>query len=126
MGNTHVVPKDWKPVPYTEDYTEPDNPEYPGVPPYWTLNSACKREYWPGWQYYNTGYHDRVRFLHGWLAVFAWSFLGSIMIISNRYLSGFIWRFFFWIHAIAGTLLYLVNFVSCYYVWYYSGFGVAH
>jgi len=93
--------------------------------PYTTLDGACRTVVLPGWEYYNSGYRDRVRYLHGWTAVFAWSFLGSIMIISNRYLSGVLWRYYFWIHAICGTLLYIINFGTCYYVWHTTSYNVA-
>jgi hypothetical protein len=101
------------------------NLAFPDVGAYMTLNENCQTVHWVGWEYYNTNYRHRVRYLHGWLAVAAWSFLGSIMIIANRYLSGMLWRYFFWIHAICGTLLYMINFGTCYYVWHTTSFGVA-
>lgn len=120
MGNTATK---WEPV-LAKDfdyntYMATRDTLYPEVPPYYTLDGLCRTVYLPGWEYYNTKYIDkyRVRYLHGWLAVFAWSFLGSIMIVANRYLSGVLWRQFFWIHAIAGILLYLINFATCFYVW---------
>ena len=48
------------------------------------------------------------------------------MIISNRYMSGLWWRYFFWIHAFCGTLLYIINFATGYYVWHTTSFLVAH
>lgn len=93
--------------------------------PFYTLDWSCNTVFLPGWEYYNTNYRDRVRYLHGWTAVVAWSFLGSIMIVSNRYLSGVLWRYFFWIHAVCGILLYIINFGTCYYVWHTTSFGVA-
>lgn len=119
MGNTATK---WEPI-LAKDFDintyNRANTSFPGVPPYYTLDGACRTVYLPGWEYYNTGYNDkyRVRYLHGWAAVFAWSFLGSIMIVANRYLNGILWRYFFWIHAICGILLYIINFATCFYVW---------
>lgn len=118
----------WNPYPRgefnrTTDWRE--HPLFPGVEPYYTLDAACQTVYLPGWEFYNIGYRDRIRYLHGWTAVFAWSFLGSIMIVTNRYLSGILWNYFFWIHAICGVLLYIINFGSSYYVWHSTFFGVA-
>ena len=114
----------WEPV-LPEDFDReryPPSQLFPDVEPFYTLDERCRTVYLPGWEFYNTGYRDRIRYLHGWTAVFAWSFLGSIMIVTNRYLSGVLWNYFFWIHAICGILLYIINFGTSYYVWHSTFF----
>ena len=47
--------------------------------------------------------------IHAYLAQAAWCFLASFMVIVNRHIYGYMWRWFFWIHAICGTLVLMLN-----------------
>lgn len=43
------------------------------------------------------------------------------MVIANRHVYGFMWRYYFWIHAISGSLTFILNFGTSYYALYCFG-----
>lgn len=55
---------------------------------------------------------------HAWVAAVTWCFLASFMVIVNRHIYGFMWRYYFWIHAVCGTLVFILNFGTSYYAWH--------
>lgn len=59
---------------------------------------------------------------HAWIATAAWCFLASFMVIVNRHIYGYMWRWFFWIHSICGTLVFVLNFGTSYWAWYSFGY----
>lgn len=48
---------------------------------------------------------------HGWMMWAAWSFLGFIQLLTNRYLKQF-WSVKMWIHRIAGSLIWIITLVA--------------
>lgn len=63
--------------------------------------------------------------IHGWSMTGAWVIFAFIMIVTNRYLRGVLWRSAIWIHAISGLLVYLVMLASALYTlilfkWYFE------
>ena len=48
--------------------------------------------------------------LHGIMMWTTWGLFALIQIISQRHLKGTLWRQSFWVHAITGSLLYLIQF----------------
>lgn len=60
----------------------------------------------------NWVYMDKAVFTkktHAWIAQAAWCFTASFMVIVNRHIYGYMWRWFFWIHAIGGTIVLCLN-----------------
>lgn len=53
--------------------------------------------------------------IHAWVATAAWCFLASFMVIVNRHIYGYMWRYFFWVHSVCGSLVLILNFGTSYY-----------
>jgi len=59
---------------------------------------------------------------HAWVAWVAWCALAIIMVIVNRHIYGYMWRWFFWIHAFCGTMVFVLNFGTSYWAWHSFGY----
>jgi hypothetical protein len=59
---------------------------------------------------------------HAWVAWLAWCALAIFMVIVNRHIYGYMWRWFFWIHAVCGTLVFVLNFGTSYWAWHSFGY----
>ena len=53
--------------------------------------------------------------LHGWSLTIAWVNFAFIMIVTNRYLRGYLWKRAIWIHAISGYFVYALTLLSTFY-----------
>lgn len=54
--------------------------------------------------------------LHGLMMIGAWGISAIIQIASMRYLRGYLWKQSFWIHAITGTIMYLLQLGSAFFM----------
>ena len=54
---------------------------------------------------------------HGWFLWAAWTALSFIMIFSNRYLKGYLWKSRLLIHKITGIIILAITVVIAGYTW---------
>ena len=54
---------------------------------------------------------------HGWILWAAWTCLSFIMISTNRYLKGYLWKYRLFIHIITGIVILVITVVIAGYTW---------